>query len=75
MTRHVVGVAVTAEMPVFELAVPCEVFGIDRADLADPWYEVRFAASAPGRHAARSGLSIDAPYPLSAMLGIDCLQP
>src|SRR4051812_27590868 len=65
--RHVVGVAVTADMPVFELAVPCEVFGIDRADLADPWYELRFAASQPGRHEARSGLSIEAPHPLSAL--------
>ncbi|WP_432973111.1 GlxA family transcriptional regulator [Dactylosporangium sp. CA-233914] len=65
--RHVVGVAVTESMPVFELAVPCEVFGIDRADLADPWYELRFCASAPGRHPARSGLSVDAPHPLSAL--------
>ncbi|MEU7875876.1 helix-turn-helix domain-containing protein [Dactylosporangium sp. NPDC049140] len=71
MSRHVVGVAVTADMPVFELAVPCEVFGVDRTDLADPWYELRFAASDPGRHAARSGLSIDAPYPLSSLPDAD----
>ncbi|WP_433076373.1 GlxA family transcriptional regulator [Dactylosporangium sp. CA-052675] len=71
MDRHVVGVAVTADMPVFELAVPCEVFGIDRADLADPWYELRFAASAPGRHAARSGLSVEAPHPLSCLPDAD----
>jgi transcriptional regulator GlxA family with amidase domain len=23
----------------FEVAVPCEVFGVDRSDLADPWYD------------------------------------
>ncbi|MFI5915236.1 GlxA family transcriptional regulator [Dactylosporangium sp. NPDC051541] len=69
--RHVVAVAVTADMPVFELAVPCEVFGIDRGDLADPWYELRFAATSPGRHAARSGLSIDAPYPLESLADAD----
>ncbi|GAA4252359.1 GlxA family transcriptional regulator [Dactylosporangium darangshiense] len=72
-TRHVVGIAVTPDMPVFELAVPCEVFGIDRADLADPWYELRFAATSPGRHPARSGLSIDAPYPLASLADADTL--
>ncbi|MFG2042008.1 GlxA family transcriptional regulator [Dactylosporangium sp. NPDC048998] len=71
--RHVVGVAVTEDLPVFELAVPCEVFGIDRADLADPWYELRFAAAAPGRHRARSGLSIDAPHPLESLADADTL--
>jgi transcriptional regulator GlxA family with amidase domain len=71
--RHVVGVAVTEDMPVFELAVPCEVFGIDRADLADPWYDLRFAAASPGRHRARSGLSIDAPHPLESLADADTL--
>ncbi|UWP86062.1 GlxA family transcriptional regulator [Dactylosporangium fulvum] len=71
--RHVVGVAVTEDLPVFELAVPCEVFGIDRADLADPWYELRFAAVTPGRHAARSGLTVDAPYPLETLADVDTL--
>ncbi len=31
--------AVVAGMPIFEAAVPCEVFGVDRSDLASPWYE------------------------------------
>jgi transcriptional regulator GlxA family with amidase domain len=70
---HIVGLAVTADMPVFELAVPCEVFGIDRADLADPWYELRFAASNPGRHPARSGLTVDAPFPLASLADADTL--
>jgi AraC family transcriptional regulator, transcriptional activator FtrA len=30
--------AVSAGMPIFEAAVPCEVFGIDRSDIASPWY-------------------------------------
>ena len=68
---HVVGVAVTDDMPVFELAVPCEIFGIDRSDLAAPWYELRFAAASPGRHPARSGLSIDAPFPWSSLADAD----
>ena len=35
------GVAVVAlpGTPIFELAVPCEVFGVDRSDLAPGWYD------------------------------------
>src|SRR5258708_12291763 len=35
---HRVVLAVTDGMPIFEASVPCEVFGIDRPDLASPWY-------------------------------------
>ncbi|GAA3210891.1 GlxA family transcriptional regulator [Dactylosporangium siamense] len=71
--RHIVGVAATEDMPVFELAVPCEVFGIDRSDLADPWYELRFAAVTPGVLPSRSGLTITAPFPLRSLLDADTL--
>lgn len=30
--------AVSNGMPIFEASVPCEVFGIDRPDIASPWY-------------------------------------
>ncbi|MGI5242870.1 GlxA family transcriptional regulator [Dactylosporangium sp. CA-139066] len=70
---HVVGLAVTDDMPVFELAVPCEVFGIDRSDLASPWYELRFAAATPGRHPARAGLSVDAPFSWPSLVEADTL--
>lgn len=33
--------------PIFELAVPCEVFGIDRSDLTQSWYD--FAVHTVGR--------------------------
>lgn len=36
---HRVALAVTEGIPIFEVAVPCEVFGIDRPDLVDPWYD------------------------------------
>lgn len=35
---HHVVLALSNQMPIFEAAVPCEVFGIDRSDLASPWY-------------------------------------
>ncbi|NDZ77850.1 helix-turn-helix domain-containing protein [Streptomyces sp. SID10853] len=45
---HRVAIAVTDQAPLFELAVACEVFGIDRPDLADPWYDLRVCAADPG---------------------------
>ncbi len=44
---HRVAVAITQGTPIFELAVPCEVFGIDRPELSDPWYGFGLHASEP----------------------------
>jgi transcriptional regulator GlxA family with amidase domain len=63
MRKHVIGLAVTEGAPVFELAIPCEVFGRLRDGLPEPWYDLRpcapstvptlisngFAASEPAR--------------------------
>ncbi|MFB9908856.1 helix-turn-helix domain-containing protein [Allokutzneria oryzae] len=38
MRPHSVVMAVVDDMPIFEAAVPCQVFGVDRPHLADPWY-------------------------------------
>ncbi|MFC5184217.1 GlxA family transcriptional regulator [Actinomadura harenae] len=65
MSGHVVGLAVTAGTPVFELAIPCEVFGIDRSDLVDPWYELRTYAAKPGPLASTGGLSLHAGHRLA----------
>jgi transcriptional regulator GlxA family with amidase domain len=45
-TSHVVGVAVPDRVSLFELAVVYEVFGVDRSDVASPWYELRTCAAA-----------------------------
>lgn len=39
-----IGVAVLAGMPMFEVAVPCEVFGTPRPGLVEPPYEVRLCS-------------------------------
>ncbi|MBT0771976.1 DJ-1/PfpI family protein [Kineosporia sp. J2-2] len=54
---HTVALALTDGMPVFEFAVPCEVFGIDRPDLADPWYRLRFCGERPSYRTA-AGLTV-----------------
>lgn len=55
---HVVGVAVTDGAPTFELAVPCEVFGVDRSDVADPWYELRLCGDDARPLRTGSGLGV-----------------
>ena len=69
--RHVVAIAVTDAVPVFEFAVPCEVFGIDRRDLVDPWYELRLCAAEPGPLRTTGGLRIETPYGLEDLLAAD----
>lgn len=46
--RHRVVVPVLEGLPLFELAVPCEVFGRDRSDLHQDWYEFRLCSAQPG---------------------------
>lgn len=71
--RHVVAVAVTDGAPIFELAVACEVFGIERRDLVDPWYEMRLCAAQPGNLRTAAGLRVDTPYGLDELVEADTI--
>ncbi|MBT0773490.1 helix-turn-helix domain-containing protein [Kineosporia sp. J2-2] len=53
--------------PIFELAVPCEVFGIARPDLADPWYGFRVCATEPGAVVA-GGFATTSPHGLDDLV-------
>lgn len=68
-----VAVAVTDNLPVFELAVPCEVFGVDRGDLVSPWYELRLCAAGPPPLRTTMGFGVDAPYPIEALRDADTI--
>jgi transcriptional regulator GlxA family with amidase domain len=68
MDRHVVAVAVTDAVPIFEFAVPQEVFGTDRTDIADPWYELRLCAAEPGPLHTSGGLRVTPPYGLDDLV-------
>ena len=48
----------------FDLSIPCEVFGLDRSDIAAPWYEFRLVAEAPGPVRTSTGFTIHTPYGL-----------
>ncbi|MEU7900406.1 helix-turn-helix domain-containing protein [Nonomuraea sp. NPDC049152] len=55
MARIRVVVPVLDECPLFELAVPCEVFGRDRSDLSPDWYELTLCHSAAGEQKSLAG--------------------
>lgn len=74
MRRHVVALAVTDATPTFELAVPSEVFGTDRSDIVDPWYELRLCAAEPGPLRTSTGLQIPTPYDLDDLLEADTVM-
>lgn len=61
MKRHLIAVAVTAGAPIFELAIPCEIFGRDRPGMPDLRYDVRICAPpGPAVHVG-SGFLPDTP--------------
>ena len=53
---HRVVVPVPLGTPVFELAVPCEVFGVDRSDVVADWYDFRLCPVGPAPVALPHGL-------------------
>jgi AraC family transcriptional regulator, transcriptional activator FtrA len=55
----------------FDLAVPCEVFGLDRSDIARPWYDFRLVAVEPPPLRTSTGFTIDTPYRLADLATAD----
>ena len=51
----------------FDFAIPCEVFGLDRSDIASPWYEFLVVAAGERRVRTQTGFTIEAPHGLSAL--------
>jgi transcriptional regulator GlxA family with amidase domain len=68
---HIVGLAITEHAPIFEVAVPAEVFGINRPDLADPWYQLRICGPRRGAIPLAGGFSVDADATFEALESVD----
>ncbi|MFD1932426.1 GlxA family transcriptional regulator [Nonomuraea mangrovi] len=73
-----VAVVVTEDIGVpswdlYELSIPCTVFGKPQPDLADPWYDLRLCGTGGGDHAgpAVAGLALRTPYGLDDLAGAD----
>ncbi len=63
--QHSVAVVVADHASVFELAVPCEVFGLDRSDMGMPTYRFMVCGLHDGPHSTKGNLfTIDPPYTL-----------
>ncbi|HET6499766.1 MAG TPA: helix-turn-helix domain-containing protein [Amycolatopsis sp.] len=64
-------VPVLDDCPLFELAVPCEVFGRDRRDLTPRWYELTLCRTTPGDARSTEDLRLAAPAGLDAIRDAD----
>ncbi|HEV2372127.1 MAG TPA: helix-turn-helix domain-containing protein [Streptosporangiaceae bacterium] len=68
---HRIAILVTDNMPLFEIAVPCEVFG-PREDFAAPWwYQARLCAGQYGPVRTAEGLRLDSGYGLDEVASAD----
>lgn len=66
---HRIAIPVTANMPLFELSVPCEVFGRTRENFPAPWwYELELCAGQPGEVRTAEGLRLDTALGLDVLL-------
>jgi len=70
---HRVAVVVLNGTTQFELAVAYEVFGIDRSEYSDDWYEFTYVAGEPGPIRIQGGLTLDAPHGLSHLRTADTI--
>lgn len=67
---HRIAVVATAEVPLFELAIPCEVFGIDRQELTPRWYTFELVALEDGVQTSQ-GLAVPIGRGLKAVADAD----
>jgi transcriptional regulator GlxA family with amidase domain len=49
----------------FDMAVPCEVFGLDRSDIVPGWYEFRLVSVDPTPIRTSTGFTLDTPFRLA----------
>ena len=64
---HVVAAVVDQGALTFDFAIPCEVFGLDRSDIVDPWYEFLVVAAGDRGVRTQTGFVLEAPHGLEAL--------
>ena len=69
--RHTVATVICHGVAPFEMAVPCEVFGIDRSALGVPWYRHMICAAEEPPVLSSQGFTIDTPYGLDDVVRAD----
>src|SRR5438067_6118050 len=68
-----VAVAVSDDMPIFEVAIPCEVFGRQRPDFVEPWYDFLVCATQPGATRLGAGFVAADAAPLDQLAQADTI--
>ena len=64
-----VALAVTSDVPAFEVAVPCEVFGLSRPEWVHPWYD--FTVCAPKNTSFGGWFRVDTEHGLDELARAD----
>jgi AraC family transcriptional regulator, transcriptional activator FtrA len=64
---HTVAAVIDQGALTFDFAIPCEVFGLDRSDIVDPWYEFLVVAAGDRRVRTQTGFVIEAPHGLEEL--------
>jgi AraC family transcriptional regulator, transcriptional activator FtrA len=72
LATHRVAMAVQPGAPIFELSVPCEVFGVSRPEIHDPWYGFQVCPTTPAAKLA-SGFVADQPGTMHDLARADTL--
>jgi AraC family transcriptional activator FtrA len=57
----------------FDLAIPCEVFGLDRSDIVTPWYEFMLVAAGTTPVRTSTGFDLDTPFGLDDLARADTI--
>jgi AraC family transcriptional regulator, transcriptional activator FtrA len=70
---HTVAAVVDQGALTFDLAIPCEVFGIDRSDIVEPWYEFLVVAAGERRVRTQTGFVLEAPHGLRVLRRADTI--
>jgi AraC family transcriptional regulator, transcriptional activator FtrA len=70
---HTVAAVVDQGALTFDFAIPCEVFGLDRSDIVDPWYEFLVVAAGDRRVRTQTGFFLEAPHGLEALQRADTI--
>src|SRR4051794_33886892 len=70
---HVVAAVIDDGALTFDFAIPCEVFGLDRSDVVDPWYEFLVVAAGQRPVKVQTGFTIDTPHGLDELARADTI--
>jgi transcriptional regulator GlxA family with amidase domain len=70
---HVVAAVIDEGALTFDLAIPCEVFGLDRRDIATPWYEFMVVAASESPVRMQTGFLLDTPFRIDELERADTI--